>query len=292
MARIVARLLQPMGGRIMAVDPSVTYSDIPATTESLTIPTSYGDVKVTVYLPAEPKNAPIHVNFHGSGYILRFPEQDDALCRYLAHHVGAVVINVDYDVAPQHRYPAAPREGYEVYTWLRAHAGARGWDADRISVGGQSAGGVISNGIVRLALADGVPLPRALAMVYPPLVVAEDAIYPPNLAEKPVLAPGLVAIFNAAYFDDSASRGELLASPAAAQHLIDLPAFPPTLIINAAQDMLRDDAERYAGALREAGTEVTFWTAPDADHNFTLHGPRVVVDHAFGLIAEHVRRSL
>lgn len=290
-ARAVARLMQPLGRIMFKPDPSVAFPDIPARTRELRIPTSYGDVRAIAYLP-EQVDAPIYLNFHASGYIVRYPEQDDGLCRYLAHHAGVVVVNVDYDVAPQHLFPVAPREAHEVFSWVVANGGSLGGDVSRVGVGGQSAGGAISDAIARIALESGGPVPQAVVMLYPPVDVSTEVVWTPGRATKPVLTPGLAEMFTAAYIPDAALRNDPLASPGAAANREAIPALPPTLIVDAELDMLWEHSARYARALRDAGVDIDYWTVPGADHSFIQNGPYDSVVKALDRIVVHLDRTI
>ena len=120
-----------------------------------------------VYLPATDGPSPVHVNFHGGGYVLPLTELDDPLCRYLAAEAGVTVVNVDYVVAPQHPFPAAPHQAYEVVRWVAEHGAEQGWDGDRLTIGGQSAGGALAAAVARLALERGGPADRAAGPALP-----------------------------------------------------------------------------------------------------------------------------
>ena len=109
-------------------------SDLPADTHGIAVPTRHGPVACTVHRPAQADaDTPVHVTVHGGGFVIRFPEQDDAWCRYLATHAGVIVLNVDHDIAPPHRFPVPVEQVPDV---LARTAGAdREWDGSRIGVG-------------------------------------------------------------------------------------------------------------------------------------------------------------
>lgn len=134
---------------------AVTFPQIPGRTEHLTIPAGPGHAPCTVYYPpGEPDGEPaVHVNFHGGGFVIGHPEQDDPLCRYLAANAGVVVVNVDDLLAPQHPFPAPSRQAYEVVRWVAGSGAEHGWDGTRLSVGGQSAGGNLAAAVARQSVA-------------------------------------------------------------------------------------------------------------------------------------------
>src|SRR4051812_33072048 len=111
-AQVAGRLIQASARWVMRVPATLRFPELRmADTATHRVPTEAGEVVCTSYHPSTaPADRPagVYVNLHGGGYVIRNPEQDDALCRYVAHHSGCVVLNVDYDVAPQRPFPVAP----------------------------------------------------------------------------------------------------------------------------------------------------------------------------------------
>jgi acetyl esterase len=231
----------------------------------------------------------VYVNFHGGGYVVGYPEQDDGLCRYLAHHTGSVVLNVDYAVAPQRPFPAAVLQAHDVCAWAAWSGAGLGWDGTRLAVGGQSAGGGLAAAACRRARDRGTFKPRLQVLVYPPV----DLTIPPERKRaktaKPRITPGLSRIFNEAYTPDPATRANPLVSPAAAP---DLAGLPPTLIITAELDTLCEEGDRFAAALSAAGVSVTHRVFAGVDHGFTHEEPVSTAVEAYAFIAERVAAAL
>ncbi len=116
---------------------------------------------------------------------------DDPLCRCLAAEAGVAVVNVDYVVAPQHRFPAPPHQAFEVVRWVAEHGAEHGWDGDRLTVGGQSAGGGLA-AAARQALEQGGPAIAVQVLHYPPLDLATRGKDKHSVIAKPMLhAEGL-----------------------------------------------------------------------------------------------------
>jgi len=292
-AQVAGRLIQ-MGARRMVRPPSaLRFPELTmAATATHKVATEAGEVVCTAYHPTTaPVDRPagVYVNFHGGGYVIRYPEQDDALCRYLAHHSGCVVLNVDYDVAPQRPFPVAPLQAHGVGAWA-ANAGAEfGWDGRRLAVGGQSAGGALAAAACRIARDRGTFIPRLQVLLYPPA----DLTIPPDrkhaMAAKPVITPGISAIFNEAYVPDHATRSDPLVSPAAAS---DLAGLAPAVIITAELDALREEGDRFATALAAAGVPVVHKVFPGVDHAFTHQEPAAVAIEAYILVADRIAVAL
>ena len=172
----------------------------------MTIPTSVAPARAVVYLPASRRPAPaVHVNFHGGGYVMSMPEPDDGLCRFLAAEAGVVVVNVEYVVAPQHPFPAPPRQAFEVVRWVAEHGAEHGWDGGRLTVGGQSAGGGLAAAVARQALEQGGPAIALQVLHYPPLDLATSAKDKRAAVAKPMLRPWMAEIFDASYVPDPRS---------------------------------------------------------------------------------------
>ncbi|MFF4787170.1 alpha/beta hydrolase [Streptomyces griseorubiginosus] len=291
--RIQARGIQLLLGRAMArVHKDLRFTDIPAYTETLRVQTGAGPVKCTVYRPtgtAADAPAPVYVNFHGGGFVVARPEQDDHLCRYIAATAGCVVVNVDYAVAPQRPYPAAVTQAYDVTAWIAGNGAAGGWDGSRLAVGGHSAGGNLTAAVCRLARERGTFTPRLQIIDSAPLDQRADPETKRSLVAKPLLSPQLMRIFTAAYVPDPADRAHPLVSPGLAD---DLAGLPPALVITAENDRLRDEGDAYAKALEAAGVPVTHRVFEGVDHYFTHVGPAPSGRAAIDLMASSLRAAL
>lgn len=274
MDRLAARVIQAVLGRVSRPPATllVAGAELPAPGR-LTVPTAQGPVAVHVYQPSagtDDRPLPVYVNFHGGGFIVRHPEYDDHLCRALAATTGGVVLNVDYDVAPQRPFPVAPHQALAVTQWVIANAPAQGWDATRVAVGGQSAGGNLAAGVCLAARDRGVPPPVLQVLLYPPLDLATDPATKVARTAKPLINPRIAKFFNNAYVPDAASRTDPLASPLLAP---DLTGLAPALVITAEYDLLRDEADAYARRLADAGVPVSHHVIDGVDHAFTHVGP-------------------
>lgn len=291
--RTKARGIQLLLGRVMSrVHADLRFTDIPAHTEALRVETGAGPVTCTVYRPpatASDAPAPVYVNFHGGGFVVARPEQDDHICRYIAATAGCVVINVDYAVAPQRPYPAPVTQAYDVTAWVAANGAAGGWDGSRLAVGGHSAGANLTAAVCRLARERGTFTPRLQIIDSAPLDQRADPATKRSLVAKPLLTPQLMRIFTAAYVPDPADLAHPLVSPALAD---DLAGLPPALVVTAQNDRLRDEGDAYAKALEAAGVPVTHRVFEGADHYFTHTGPVPTGKAAIDLMATSLRAAL
>ncbi|MFI5821893.1 alpha/beta hydrolase fold domain-containing protein [Streptomyces rishiriensis] len=268
------------------------FPEYPHAVTEATVPTSVAPAPVTVYAPpaGTATRPPVHVNFHGGGYVMSMPEIDDALCRFLAVEAGVIVVNVRYVVAPQHPFPAAPTQAYDVVRWVAGHGAEHGWDGGRLTVGGQSAGGGLAAAVARQAHERSGP-PIALQVLhYPPLDLATPGRDKQAAVAKPVLRPWMGEIFDASYVPDVRERAHRLVSPAGAADTADLTGIAPALVITAGHDLLRNEAIRYAERLDAAGALVEHHDVAGADHGYDAKDDekaRLV----YALIARHIRRA-
>jgi acetyl esterase len=222
-----------------------------------------------VHHPARAGEKPgVHINFHGGGFILGQTEADDALCRVIAVEAGVIVLDVDYAVAPQNPFPTPPRQAYEIVQWVAAHAIKQGWDAARITVGGQSAGGALVAAACRQALQNGGPAIRLQVLHYPPLDLTVPTTQKHSPLAKPLLRPWMGEVFDSAYVPDPAQRASPLVSPAAIGDTSELTGIAPAVVIAAGDDILHDEDVRYAHRLAAGGALVELIELPGADHAY------------------------
>ncbi|GAA3657465.1 alpha/beta hydrolase fold domain-containing protein [Microbacterium marinilacus] len=275
------------------IAPEIAFAQLPVLTADAVVPTRHGDVRATVYAPPGGlAGAPVYVNFHGGAFIMRHPEQDDPLCRYLAHECGVAVVNVDYDVAPRHPFPVPVEQGYDAVVWA---AGAdREWDGTRLVVGGQSAGGAIAAAVARQARDAGAPTIRLQVLQYPPL----DLVTPgaqKKAAGRSIISVPMTQVADTVYVPADASKRDPRASPAWQGNLGPgaLTGQAPAVVVSCANDRLRDEDVRYAEALDAEGLLVEHIALPGVDHGYNIMGAqRDVVEGAYRRIAAHVRRAV
>jgi acetyl esterase len=266
----------------------LTIAEVAARTEDAVIPTRHGDVPAVVYWPAGDEEGlpPAYVNFHGGGFVKRHAEQDDPLCRYLAARAGVAVVNVDYDVAPAHRFPDPVEEAYDALAW--AARPGHGWDGSRLCAGGQSSGGALAAGAARLALELGGPEIALQVLHYAPL----DLATPPwdkHVAGRPALRPWNAEVYDAAYVPSAAAKRDRLASPAWGSNADGIEGIAPALVITCEADLLRDEGAAYAARLAAAGSLREYLDLAGADHAYNILGrDRALVEGAYALIAARV----
>lgn len=229
----------------------------PAEVEDRAIPGPSGDIPVRIYTPEGEGPFPLLMWFHGGGFVLGNLDQDDGACRKYCVDAGCVVVSVDYRLAPEHKFPAAPDDCLAATEWARGEgASSINVDPERVIIGGMSAGGNLA-AVLSLMIRD-----RGLKPVKGQLlqVPVTDCAGDPETASYAEFATGymLPAIEMYWFWDLYTARPEDKHHPYAAPlRAEDLSNLPPAFLMTAECDVLRDEGEAYAKRLREAGNDLT-----------------------------------
>jgi acetyl esterase len=221
-----------------------------AAVEDRRIPGPAGEIPARIYRPEAAGELPALVYFHGGGWVIGGLDTHDPTCRDLANRGRCAVVSVDYRLAPEHRYPAAPEDCYAALRWVAEQAGALGVDAGRLAVGGDSAGGNLAAVTTLLARERGGPSLAFQLLVYPATDCVFDRPSHVENAEGYLLETAAMEWFWGHYLPDRVRRAEPTASPLRAGSHAGL---PPALVITAEFDPLRDEGEAYAERLQRAG---------------------------------------
>jgi acetyl esterase len=233
-----------------------------AEVRDLMVPGPGGGIPVRVYRPEAPGALPILVWLHGGGWAIGSLATSDAPARLLAEAASAVVVSVDYRLAPEHPFPAALDDSLAAVRWVAAHADELGGDATRIAVGGDSAGGNLA-AVVARRLRGTLDL-RLQALIYPVCDAGLDTASYAEFGERFGLTAAGMERFWRLYVD-GADPTDPDASPLRAT---DLAGVAPAYVVIADHDVLRDEGLAYAAALEQAGVPVTVRTFEGTIHGF------------------------
>jgi acetyl esterase len=236
-----------------------------ARVENRTIPgTAAGPIPVRVYWPVLGKKLPVLVYLHGGGWVFGNIGSVDRTCRILANTAECIVVNVDYHLAPEHKFPCAAEDAYAVLSHVATHPEEFDADADRIAVGGDSAGGNLAAVACLMARERGGPKVALQLLVYPVVDYDDDR---PSTRENDgyVLNRAGMKYFWNHYVSSPEEARQPWASPLNAPNLAGL---PPAMVITAECDPLRDQGEAYAHRLEEAGVPVQLKRYNGAIHVF------------------------
>lgn len=243
---------------------------VPKDVEALTLPSG---VAVRLYRPtAATGPAPALLWIHGGGYVIGHPGQDDELCRRFARRLGATVASVDYRLAPEHSYPTPLQDCYAALRWLAALPAV---DADRVAIGGASAGGGLAAALALLARDRGEVALAAQLLVYPMLddrTVGRDG--PDN--------PGLRLWSRTSNkFGWSAYLGDADPEVAVPARRTDLRGLPPAWMGVGTFDLFHDEDLAYAQRLEAAGVPCEVEVVKGAFHGFDGIVPKAAVSQSF-----------
>ncbi|WP_406122783.1 alpha/beta hydrolase [Streptomyces canus] len=229
-----------------------------------------GSVRTRIVKPAGATGTlPVVIYLHGAGWVFGNAHTHDRLVRELAVGTGAAVVFPEYDLSPEARYPVAVEQNYTVARWVVEQGAAKGLDATRIAVAGDSVGGNMTAALTLMAKERGdVPLVQQV-LFYPVTDASFDTGSFRQFAEGYFLRRDAMQWFWDQYTTDEKQRAEITASPlrASVDQLRDL---PPALVITAEADVLRDEGEAYANRLREAGVPVTAVRYQGIIHDFVM----------------------
>jgi acetyl esterase len=250
--------------------------------ENLRIPGPEGEIPIRIYTPESPAPRPALIYFHGGGWVVCSLDTHDVVCSALAHRAGAVVIAVDYRLAPEHKFPAAVNDCYAATDWVAANAEKLGVDPKRISVGGDSAGGNLAAVMSLKSRDENGPAIALQVMVYPVTDLSSFATSSyEKFGEDHYLTKKQMEWFRDHYLRNMDDARDPHASPLLAN---DLTRLPPALIITAECDPLCDEGAAYAKRLSGAGVPVTYTCYPGMIHPFfSLSG---VIPQAFDALQQ------
>ena len=248
--------------RIVAHRPPIPMAQV----EPVAIPGPAGTIGARLYSPrAAGGPSPLLVYFHGGGWVNGGLDTHDDPCRFLAAHSGARLLSVDYRLAPEHPFPAAPEDALAAYEWAAANAERLGADASRIGVGGDSAGANLAAAVCLAAREGGIASPAMQLLIYPVAETAGTAASRRTFAEGFMLTRADIDWFEGHYLPPGSDRDD---PRVALLEAADFSGLPPAYVATAGFDPLRDEGEELARRLREGGARVALRRHPGLVHAF------------------------
>ncbi|MBO0950674.1 alpha/beta hydrolase [Fibrella forsythiae] len=220
-------------------------------TEARKIAVGADSVTIQIYYPTGRRNLPILYNVHGGAFIWS-PGPDMNISRILCNRTQSIVVSVDYRLAPEHPFPTSINDAYAVWNWITANAQRLGGDPNRVSLVGDSAGGLFIAALQVKRQQEGKPArPLAMVFVNPGIDLREGA---PGGGEYRLVSNMYLG---------GAAPNSPLASPILADNFGD---YPPSLVIISEKDAIRQHGILLADKLKAAGRACQLVDLPGLDH--------------------------
>ncbi len=256
--------------RALAVGGRPTESVVPVdSVEELTIPGPAGDIPARVYRPGTEGALPTVVLFHGGGWVIGDLDTHDNMARSICRDCDAVVVSVDYRLAPEAPFPAAVDDALAATRWLGEHLADFG-GSQTLAVAGDSAGGNLAAVVAQQVRDAGGPALAAQLLVYPATDVPGEYPSREENGEGYFLDAVTMEWFINHYAADPGHHTDPRLSPLQASSLAGL---PPAVVVTAEYDPLRDEGAAYAQALEAAGVRVDYRRFDGMIHGFFDMGP-------------------
>lgn len=252
-----AKKVMAQQGKSVLPDPSVTVTD-------KMISGPLGDILIHIYTPQGSGPFPVMLYYHGGGFVIADTRTYDASPRALAKGAEAIIVAVDYHLAPEHKFPAAPNDAYAAYLWVLQHAKEFNGDPTRVAVGGESAGGNLATVVSMMARDNKAAMPIHQLLIYP--VVdnnMNNASYQTNAQAKPLNKAMMQWFFK--HYATPQDGSNPYAVPMKAQTLQGLPA---ATVITDEIDPLRAEGQAYAARLTKDGVAVVSRDYSGVTHEF------------------------
>ena len=252
------------------------------------IKSNNAEIKVREYSPDSIGNIyPAVVYFHGGGWVFGSIETHEAFTGFLAKELKAKVFSVDYRLAPEHPYPIPLEDCEAAFNWVKDNSSDLGINSNRVSIGGDSAGGNLAASLCVKRKKEELSMPKAQLLIYP---VTDLTLKHPSIdemAEGFFLTKDSMEYFRDNYLKDKELVKDPLVSPLFSD---DLSSHPPAVVVTAGFDPLRDEGDQYAQALRNANVEIYHRTHDSYIHGFVNMMLVDGVDYALKRICDDFKK--
>ncbi len=250
----------------------LNYKDAP--TEFLevhekNIPGPLREITLWIYKPPGNGSFPVLCYFHGGGFVCGNLKTHDPVCRLLALQTPCIVVAVEYSLAPEYKFPVAPEDCYAAIEWVSQNAEILYGDKERVTVGGDSAGGNLAAVVSLMARDRNGPSLNSQLLVHPVTIMISSTHSYEEYGEVYFITKEMIAWFNDHYLEGQDDKNHPYASPLLAS---DLGNLPPAFILTGEYDPLRDEGEIYATRLQQAGNNAVLFRVMGHVHPFFLPG--------------------
>jgi acetyl esterase len=271
---------------IKSSKPPIPFSNI----KNITIEVNSEKIPVRIYTPEDGDKFPIIIYSHGGSWISGNLDTHDNVCRKLSQNTKAIVISVDYRLAPENPFPIGLNDVYNVLQWTYKNANSINGDESHIAIAGDSAGGNLSAAVSLMSKDTNGPSITCQVLIYP-----STNIYELNTQSWSYFSNDFnisteeMEKYISLYVPQKQDRRIPYASPLLAK---DLKGLPDTLVLTAEIDPLRDEGEAYGNKLKEAGIQVDFIRISGVTHGFiTMDKITNKADEALNQISSYLKNE-
>jgi len=231
------------------------------------IPVKGGSIILRICIPdgIDTDNLPVILYSHGGAFIMGSVNSHEGVLRYLCQQTGAIVVGVNYRLAPAVKFPVPMEDAIAAYLWCRENIKDIGGNPDQIAVAGDSAGAMLSLNICHEMRERGMSMPFMQALFYPYTDIACSGSSAEAFADKFILTKSLFNSVPSLLLSDPEESDDVRLNIVGK---MAMEGMPDTLIVTAGFDMLKDQGVQLSDKMRAAGVPVTYWNYPTLSHSF------------------------
>lgn len=257
--------------------------------ENITIPGPHGEILLRIYIPIGDRQFPVVVFYHGGGWVAGDLNYSDALCREICNRASVVVVSVDYRLSPEYKFPIPLDDCYAATVWTAHNIQKYNGDSQRLAICGASSGGNLAAAVALIAREKKEPEIKQQLLIYPVLDTNFETHSYEQFGEGYRLTKKNMQWFWQQYLRSQDDEQNMYVAPLKAPNVNNI---PPTLIITAYFDPLRDDGELYAKRLQDADVPVIYKTY-NSIHPFIQFADQLDIGKkGINDIAEYLRNNL
>ena len=223
------------------------------------------EITLRIYRPNDGQNLPLIIYYHGGGFVLRSLDSHDYVCRRISKMNNAVVVSVDYRLAPENKFPIPHQDCYDATVWAVENSDFLNISRQEVTVMGDSAGANLASVVSILARDNNGPEIKNQVLIYPCCDSSKKYESEKNYAKGYFLTTERMDWFTDHYIREEQDVFNPLVSPVLTEDLSDLPR---AFVFTAEYDPLKDEGHAYAQRLEEAGNEVLYKEYPNVIHGF------------------------
>lgn len=247
------------------LSPSTVYEPVGSVQNKIISGFDGNEIPLRLFLPSGPGPFSVMVFFHRGGWVFGSIDEADPICRKIANRFKSIVIAVEYRLSPENKFPKALEDCYAATEWAYKNAESFSGIPTSLMVAGESAGGNLAAAVALMARdRNKIKIAQQL-LIYPMLTSELDTNVYSQCQDQYFITKDAMKMFWDLYLDSEEDRLNPYASPL---NTVDLRFLPPAFIVTAGYDPLREEADKYALRLKEAGVDVMTTCFEGVIHGF------------------------